>query len=158
MCDCFVLLSFVVYCRLQLWLAALLARSLLKKILISMSLLPAFLETQFSFSTKKKCKTVAEANSFNGMRNSSFMFHFQVWPLDVVLVHILIQCACVPENILRQNCTQLGNIRAFCSITLVCSFSVRQLAIYKRFCMIFTKKKKIKTTKLKPRGLYYEAE
>lgn len=139
-------------------MTAVLARSLLKKILISMSLLPAFLEPQFRFCTEKKiCKTVAETNSFNGMRNSSFMFHFQVLPLDVVLVHILIQCACVTENILRQNCTQLGNIRAFCSITLVCSFSVRQLAIHKRFCMIFTKKKKIKTTKLKPRGLYDEA-
>lgn len=77
------------------------------------------------------------------MRGSSFMFYFQILPLGVVL-HTLIYCAFD----LRQNSTQLGNIIAFCSITLVYSLSVRQFVIYKRFCGIFPK----------PRGLYYEAE
>lgn len=71
------------------------------------------------------------------MRGSSFMFYFQILPLGVVL-HTLIYCAFD----LRQNSTQLGNIIAFCSITLLRSLSVRQFLIYKRFCGIFTEEKK----------------
>lgn len=69
------------------------------------------------------------------------MLYFQIPPLGAVLF----QCACLTENILRQKSTQLGDIIAFCSITLVCSLSVRQFAIYKLFCGIFTERKK-KTT------------